>query len=236
MSSMNFVQLEKIKFNYLRKFFLPNKAIFVRLPISLNIAGKLYHLETNMISNEYIYLRVYEEDFEFLPDSCSHLILFMSLDLFSNGKFELEGRLVSVERLIGNRLGLWILYKTETKKDRDILSEFFQTHYTPRYSVRFDVDIKTETKFVRSEAINLSEKGIFLEAPINLLEERQICELILYPENLSIKVKAQVSWINKGKMYDKPNGYGLKFLLDKKSESEILKYLVLLKNRSAILR
>lgn len=233
---MNFVQLEKIKFNYLRKFFLPKKAVFVCLPISLNIAGKIYHLETNMISNEYLYLRIYEEDFEFLPDSCSNLILFISLDLFSNGKFELEGRLVSIERLIGNRLGLWILYKTETKKDREILSEFFQTHYTPRYSVRFDVDVKTEIKFMRSEAINLSEKGIFLEAPINLLEERQICELILYPENLSIRVKAQVSWINKGKMYDKPNGYGLKFLLDKKSESEIIRYLKLLKNRSAILR
>ena len=75
-----------------------------------------------------------------------------------------------------------------------------------------------------------------IEAPLDHLEEREVCTLILYPENLSISVLAEVSWINKGKMYDKPNGYGMKFLHDKKTESKILHYLELLKNRSEILR
>jgi len=232
---MNWHLIESLKVKYLKRFFLAS-AISVRLPISLNIVGKIYHLETNMISREYIYLKVYEEDFEFLPSTNSHLLLFMNLDLFNSGKFELEGKLVAIDKLNGSRLGLWISYKAESERDEEIISEFVQTHYTPRYSVRFDVDIKTEKKFFSGLAINLSEKGIFVEAPLNHLEEREICNLTLYPENLSIPVNAQVSWINKGKMYDKPNGYGLKFLSDKKTQSQILQYLDLLKNRSEILR
>jgi hypothetical protein len=233
---MNWFRFEKIKLKYIKRFFLESGAIAVRLPLSLNVVGKIYHLETTMISREYIYLKVYEEDFEFLPSSYSHLILFMNLDLFSNGKFDLEGKLVSIDKLTGSRLGLWISYQAETEKDKTIISEFVRNHYTPRYSVRFDVDIKTETKFLRAEAINLSEKGIFIEAPLDQLEERDACVLTLYPENRSISVKAEVSWINKGKMYDKPNGYGLKFIHDKKTESKIIDYLNLLKDRSEILR
>ena len=227
--------MESLKVKYFKYFFVAS-AISVRLPISLNIVGKIYHLETNMISREYIYLKVYEEDLEFLPETNSHLLLFMNLDLFSNGKFDLEGKLVAIDKLNGSRLGLWIYYKAETEKDQHIISEFVRNHYTPRYSVRFDVDMKTETKFIRAQAINLSEKGVFIEAPLDHLEEREVCTLILYPENLSISVLAEVSWINKGKMYDKPNGYGMKFLHDKKTESKILHYLELLKNRSEILR
>ncbi len=233
---MNWLNLETIRLTFVKRLFLSTRAISVRLPLSLNIVGKLYHLETSMVSKEYIYLKVYEEDFEFMPSSYSHLLLFMTLDLFNNGKIELEGKLVSIDRLTGSRLGLWISYQTEVESERKILSEFITNHYTPRYSVRFDVEIKTPTKLLRAEAINLSEKGIFIEAPLGRLEEREICTLILYPENLSIPVKAEVSWINKGKMYDKPNGYGLKFLSDKKTESKVIKYLDVLKNRSAMLR
>lgn len=232
---MNWHLIESLKLKYLKRFFLAT-AISVRLPITLNIVGKIYHLETNMISREHIYLKVYEEDFDFLPETNSHLLLFMNLDLFNNGKFDLEGKLVAVDRLNGSRLGLWISYKAESENDQNIISEFVRNHYTPRYSVRFDVDIKTQTKFLRAQAINLSEKGVFIEAPLNHLEEMEVCTLILYPENLSISVLAEVSWINKGKMYDKPNGYGMKFLHDKKTESKILQYLELLKNRSEILR
>lgn len=235
-AKMDLFRFNQILFKYFRKFFLLNKAIAVRLPLALNIAGKVYHLETTMISNDYIYLRIYEDDIEYLPSIYSHLILFMNLDLFSSGKFELEGKLVFVDRLPGNRIGLWISYQTQTEEETNFISEFVSSHYTPRYSVRFDVDIKTDTKFLHAEAINLSERGIFVEAPLDQLEERQVCELILYPENQSISVKAQVSWINKGKMYDKPNGYGLKFLLDNKNKSAIIRYVDLLKDRVAILR
>ncbi len=233
---MNWSRFENIKLNYMKKFFLSTGAISVRLPLSLNIAGRIYHLETSMMSKEYIYLKVFEEDFEFLPSSYSHLILFMNLNLFNNGKIDLEGRMASVDTLSGSRLGLWVEYQTELESERKTLSEFVLNHYTPRYSVRFDVEIKTPTKLLRAEAINLSEKGIFIEAPPDQLEEKEICNLVLFPENFFIPVRAEVSWINKGKMYDKPNGYGFKFFSDKKTESKISKYLDLLKKRSAMLR
>lgn len=235
-NTVNWFRFETIKLRLIKRFFLSTSAISVRLPLNLNIVGKNYHLETSLISKEYIYLKVYEEDFEFLPSSFSHLILFMHLDLFNNGKIDLEGKLISVDRLSGSRLGLWISYNTEVDADKKTLSEFVVNHYTPRYSVRFHVEIKTQTKLIRAEAMNLSEKGIFIEAPLDRLEEGEACTLILYPENLTIPVEAEVSWINKGKMYDRPNGYGLRFLSDKKTESKILKYLDLLKNRSAMLR
>ncbi|MBK8396062.1 MAG: PilZ domain-containing protein [Leptospiraceae bacterium] len=189
-----------------------------------------------MISNNFFYFRVYSEDFDFIPSTNSHLLLFMNLDLFNSGKFDLEGKLVAIEKLNGSRLGLLVSYKAEKEKDQKTISEFVRNHYTPRYSVRFAVDIRTDTEFIPALAINLSEKGIFIEAPLNHLEEREICTLLLHLDDSSISVKAQVSWINKGKMYDKPNGYGLKFIYDTNTESKILRYLEKLKNRSSILR
>ncbi|HMV43536.1 MAG TPA: PilZ domain-containing protein [Leptospiraceae bacterium] len=228
--------LDTLKLKYTKRLFLSSGAISVRLPLSLNIAGKIYHLETNMISREYIFIKIYEEDFEFLPSVYSHIILFMNLDLFNIGKYELEGKLVSIDKIAGSRCGLWIEYKTETESDRKTISQFVQNHYTPRYSVRFSVEIKTDHKTLRGEAINLSEKGIFIEAELGHLEENKMYSLILYLESDIIHVNAQVSWINKGKMYDKPNGYGLKFLPDKNAEKKITQYLNTLKKRSAILR
>lgn len=234
--AMKWFQLENLKLIYIKGLFLSTRAISVRLPLSLNIVGKIYHLETSMISREYIYLKVYEEDFDFLPIVNSNILIFMNLNLFNNGKLDLEGKLISIDRLGGSRLGLWIEYKTELEKEKKIISDFVVNHYTPRYSVRFDVEINNTTNLLKAEAINLSEKGIFIEAPPDRLEENEICTLVLFPENFSIPVKAQVSWINKGKMYDKPNGYGFKFLAEKKSRTQILKYISILKKRSAMLR
>lgn len=233
---MNLNILDTLKLKYTKRFFLTSGAISVRLPLSLNIAGKIYHIETNMISKEHIYIKAYEEDFEFLPSVNSHLILFMNLDLFNNGKFELEGKLVSIDRIAGSRIGIWISYKTESDSNRKMISEFVLNHYTPRYSVRFAVEIQAGEKILHGEAINLSEKGIFIEAELGHLEDNKIYHLTLFPETEPIQLDAQVSWINKGKMYDKPNGYGLKFISDRTALKKILTYLKILRERSAILR
>ena len=46
----------------------------------------------------------------------------------------------------------------------------------------------------------------------------------------------EVTWINKGKLYDKPNGYGLKFIHNKFSRKKISKYTESLVNKSELIR
>ncbi len=208
----------------------------VRLPILLNIIGTEYHLETHRISSKYLYVKLYNADLEYLPPLHSNILVFINLNLFGSGVFELKGSIDSVEDLTGGRKGIWIEYETKSETDSKKINEFIKKFYIPRYSTRFDIEILSENDFFNAEAINLSENGIFIESKLYSIKEREVCILTLYPEKESIQIHAEVSWINSGLIHDKPIGYGFKFIHTGLSKYRIKKFVKKLKMNSEILR
>lgn len=220
----------------LEKENFPAETTHVRVPVTLNILGDTYHAESSRLSDEILYLRLYEDDLNFFPEKNSNLLLFISLNLYSKGSLDLEGKVFEIERLKGGRLGVWIRYQAESERSLQTIQEFLKSSYSPRYNVRFSVDILLPSRVIHGEAINLSEKGIFVEADPAVLTTGQECRLVLNGHNGRIKLSGRVTWINKGQMYDKPNGYGFQFIRDTRSKRELSKYIQILQKRSEQLR
>jgi Tfp pilus assembly protein PilZ len=213
----------------------PN-SVMVKLPLGINIIGSMYHAETSQISEKYILVKVYLDDFEYIPPENSHIYIFLSLNLFNRGILELKGKIVEKENIEGGRLAIWIEYETYSESDQKKILDFINHHYTPRYSVRFSVDVLSEHHYFSAEAVNVSENGIFIESSIYPIDIRSNCILTLHLDDDSFQLQAELSWINKGQIFERPIGYGFKFIHTNKTKHRIKTYLEKLKDSSEILR
>ncbi|MCB1160913.1 MAG: PilZ domain-containing protein [Leptospiraceae bacterium] len=230
--------IEHVYFNFFEKEFLKRHQNGVRIPVTINVLGDEYFLESSLITEKYLYLKVYEEDFDYLPEEDSNILIFLSLNLYSRGKAEMVTSLFAKESLNSGRIGLWLKILETSEEDKASIREFLIRYHSPRYSVRFSVLLSHRTiekKHITS-AINLSQNGIFLETELLDLKVGDRCRLLLYPQAKRIPIDAEVSWINNGNLYDKPNGYGFKFLHDSRSSYALRKLLYTLKNVSAQVR
>lgn len=228
---------EYLKFVFWDKEFLKNSFNAARIPVTLNILGHKYFLETHILTTELVYLIAYSDDLQVIPESDSNIVVFLSLNFYSRGKIETIGRVFYKERLAGDRIGLWIQFIDLAKEDRKLLQKFLTIYYAPRYSVRFEALLKQNHQELAGEAINLSLNGVFLEIDTEeLIVQEQEYILYLYPEDREIQVRGIITWINSGKLYDKPYGCGIKFLHSGHSHQEIAQYLATLRNRSELVR
>ncbi|MEM7180325.1 MAG: PilZ domain-containing protein [Spirochaetota bacterium] len=230
-------------FDYLGFVFLERNKIkdsvsAVRIPVTLNILGHKYFLETRILTEKIVYLTVYREDIEILPENDSSIVLFLSLNFYSRGKVECIAKLKYKEILPGDRLGLWIEFIDIQEEDTNLIKDFLASYYSPRYSVRFEVILQNDRQEFPGEAINLSENGIFVETDISELKagDGKIYQLWLYPYDQEIYSQGQITWLNTGKLYDKPYGCGIKFLHTQDSQKKIHNYIHMLKTKSEIVR
>ncbi len=229
--------MEYLIFVFFHKRYLKKHATSVRVPVNLNILGQEFFTESSILTHQYIYIKVYEEDFELIPDIESKILLFMNLNFYTRGQLELTGSLVHKEFLPGARQGLWIKFLDISKEDETFITDFTTKYYFPRYSTKFNVIVYTQSsKMFLTEAVNISENGIFLETGDTSLNVGSRCELSLEFSNVSLLIQSVVSWVNQGKIYNKPNGYGMKFLHNKTTANLVKKYIEGLKNKSALLR
>ncbi|MCB1191054.1 MAG: PilZ domain-containing protein [Leptospiraceae bacterium] len=227
-----------IKFHLLDKHILEKQNYAVSIPVSLNILGKTYNLNTSVLTPEYVYIKIYIDDFDLIPEVGSDVLIFITMNFFAIGLIELSGKMIGYKELSGKRLGIWIKYEDISDKDKKRINNFIFKYYAPRYSVRFEVSISKHgfQGHYKTQAINLSKNGIFVEGEPGLFSINDKCNLVLYPQNSQIEVMGEVTWINKGKLYDKPNGYGLKFIHNKFSRKKISKYTESLVNKSELIR
>jgi Tfp pilus assembly protein PilZ len=221
----------KLKALQKRESFIP-----VRVPVALNVIGQTYHLESSFLSPREIYLKIYLDDLEYLPPSDSNIVLFLSLNLYSRGKFEVEGKITRTDKLKGNRAGLLISFFGIDSEITATITDFVYKYYSPRYSVRLEAVLIFQNREIYVNAVNLSRNGIFIETETELFSKGDYCKLKLFLGNSTVIVEAIITWLNNGSVYDKPNGLGMKFLHDKTSSKAISAYITELEKKSEIMR
>lgn len=226
------------KFYLFDKYLISGQKYYVSIPILLNIFGETYNLNTSVVTPNYVFLKIYMDDFDIIPEVGSNIMLFITMNIFTMGLVELSGKVINYKKLSGKRLGLWIVYEDINEKDQKKLANFLDKYYSPRYSVSFGVDVfkhSFETQYP-TQAVNLSYNGIFIEGEPGLFDVKEKCYLHLHTENQNIEVMGEVTWINKGKLYDKPNGFGIKFIHNKYSRKQISNYVKTLTHKSELIR
>ncbi|MCE9500067.1 MAG: PilZ domain-containing protein [Leptospira sp.] len=212
--------------------------VTVKIPVTMNVLGKFYYFHTREFTKNGVYIVCYADELDILPDQKSGITLFLMFDLYSHGKIEIQGELEKKFPLPGARMGLQISFTPADKKGKETIERFIRKFYTPRYTVRFKANISKpgSGEILVAEAINFSKNGIFLETDIRTFHEKDECDLILFTGASDIKTGGEITWVNRGNLYDKPDGLGIKFLPDRKSKREIISFLDLIEKENAVIR
>lgn len=213
---------------------LSKGAVSARLPITLNIIGKNYHLETSLISNERMMIKILEDSVEFIPNSDSNILLFINLNLNVHQIVELKGKIEYIEKLAQNKKAVWIKFETHSENDFKKIKEYIEKTYIPRYELKIQVEVMTEKNFFNSESSNISENGILIRSDYYEIKENEICILNLYFENESIEQKAELSWVQK--VSEAETNFGFKFIHNGQSRYKMNDIIKQIRNNSKLIR
>ncbi len=213
---------------------LSKGAVSAKLPITLNVIGKNYHLETSLISNDRMMIKVFDDSLEFIPSIESNILLFINLNLNLSNIIELQGKIELIEKLHQNKQNIWIKFETHSENDFKKIKDYIDKTYIPRYKLQIIVEVMSEKKFFSATSSNLSENGVLIQTDFYDIRENEICILNLYFENENVEQKSELSWIQK--VSEGETNYGFKFIHNGQSRYKMNEIIKQIKNSSLLIR
>lgn len=213
---------------------LSKGAVSAKLPITLNVLGKNYHLETSLISNDRMMIKILSDSIDYIPNTNSNILLFISLNLSIREQIELSGKVEHIENLSNQKKSIWIKFETHSENDFKKIKEYVDKTYIPRYEISIHSEIMSEKNFFSGTSSNISENGILILSDYYEIKENEICILNLNFDQQVIEQKAELSWIQKNS--DSETKFGFKFIHNGQSRYKMNEIIKQIKTNTQLFR